>query len=161
MFMFMHVRVPCVCVICGVNKDTAVLPPVDRSKGMCMFMLHVCMCRRDLFMAVRLALAKLGAGAAAGGEDGDGRGMPVYGTGVTINTGAHQLGGGQSCRSPWCNRLPCGCIDLAVCSTQAVCFFGGGQAAGCHVGVWLRQLSFVQHTPECREAAVGREGGGL
>lgn len=107
-----------VCVICGVNKDTAVLPTVDMSKGMCMFMLHVCMCRRDLFMAVRLALAKLGAGAAAGGEDGDGRGMPVYGTGVTINTGTHQLGVGQSCSLPCCDRLACGCIDLAVCSTS-------------------------------------------
>lgn len=43
------------------------------------------MCRRDLFMAVRLALAKLGAGSGAGAEDGD-RNMPIYGTGVTINT---------------------------------------------------------------------------
>lgn len=37
-------------------------------------------------MAVRLALAKLGAGS-AGAEDGDATGMPVYGTRVTINTG--------------------------------------------------------------------------
>ncbi len=46
----------------------------------------VFLCRRDLFMAVRLALAKLGAGS-AGAEDGDGSGMPSYGTRVTINTG--------------------------------------------------------------------------
>jgi hypothetical protein len=41
-------------------------------------------------MAVRLALAKLGAGS-AGAEDGDATGMPVYGTRVTINTGEQAI----------------------------------------------------------------------
>jgi hypothetical protein len=41
-------------------------------------------------MAVRLALAKLGAGS-AGAEDGDAAGMPVYGTRVTINTGVRAI----------------------------------------------------------------------
>lgn len=41
-------------------------------------------------MAVRLALAKLGAGS-AGAEDGDAAGMPVYGTRVTINTGEQAI----------------------------------------------------------------------
>jgi hypothetical protein len=77
----------------SVNSSATYGEPVQHCVHVHVACVHVCMCRRDLFMAVRLALAKLGAGGAAGGEDGDGRGMPVYGTGVTINTGGHQLRG--------------------------------------------------------------------
>lgn len=50
-------------------------------------MTSLVMLRRDLFNAVRLALAKLGAGVAEGDPGDGGAGMPTFGTRVTINTG--------------------------------------------------------------------------
>jgi len=63
------------CLVCSHNCIHSLTP-----RG-----LHCCACRRDLFTAIRLALAKLTAGGA--GDEGDAGGMPTYGTRVTINTG--------------------------------------------------------------------------
>lgn len=80
----MHVQLYCTALLCAV---------VRYADGSCcdvvwlQFCAHLaCARRRDLFTAVRLALAKLGVGG-AGGEDSEAGGMPSYGTRVTINTG--------------------------------------------------------------------------